>query len=91
MAGGDARYLRTPEPVRLAAFDTRLLSVGVTDAADAVERVSDDGRNMRGLYFRDGRCVGALLLGDLAGQTAVTEAVNTGADREAALRAGGLS
>ena len=91
MTGGDAVFTAVSVPVRLPAFGVKMLSIGEINESDAVEKVSEESASvLRGLYFRDGKCCGAIMLGDLARQNNIAAIVNTGMDRETALKEGGL-
>jgi NAD(P)H-nitrite reductase large subunit len=91
MTGGDAVFTAVSVPVRLPAFGVKMLSIGEINESDAVEKVSEESASvLRGLYFRDGKCCGAIMLGDLTRQNNIAAIVNTGMDRETALKEGGL-
>jgi hypothetical protein len=60
-------------------FDSRLSAVGLTPdvlpGLDAIHRVDWEKRNYRRLFFRDGRLVGAMLIGDLKPKTPYTQVI----------------
>lgn len=81
--GAGARYTPRPQPVALKVAGVELTSVGVVHAREGDEvLVAEDGPRYRKLVLREGRAVGALLLGhpDLA--DALTSAVTQGQARD---------
>jgi NAD(P)H-nitrite reductase large subunit len=76
-------------------FDSRLSAVGLTPEVlpdlEAVQRVNWETRSYRRLFFRDGRLVGAMLIGDLKPKAAYTDIIKSRAQQSEAEREALLS
>ena len=90
MTGGCAEFTVGDVPVRLPAFGIKMLSIGEIIETDAVESLPEDNAFFRGIYFKDGKCCGAVLLGDLNGQNNIAEMVKNKTEKTVALKEGGL-
>ncbi len=75
--GGTADFSGLPPTTRLKVLDVDLFSIGALALPDASYRLVEerDGGTYRGLVIRDGRIVGAALLGDSSLAAPLTEAV----------------
>jgi nitrite reductase (NADH) large subunit len=93
--GGEAVYAPKPVPVALKVAGVDLTSIGQFEPADGDEAfVFEDGSRYRKLVLREGRAVGALLLGHPELADAVVGAVDAGRDvgnQRAALASGDWS
>jgi NAD(P)H-nitrite reductase large subunit len=62
-------------------FDSRLSAVGLTPdvlpGLDALHRIDWEKRNYRRLFFREGRLVGAMLIGDLKPKAPYTDVIRS--------------
>lgn len=81
MAGEDPRYQGTVPSNTLKVTDLPVFSAGDVDPAGAVESevTTGEGRYRKLVRDREGRLVGAILIGDLRERRAVLDAVTTGA------------
>lgn len=80
MLGGHEPYQDVPYYTS-GLFDSRISAVGLTPEVlpglEAIHRVDWEKRNYRRLFFRDGRFVGALLIGDLKPKAPYTEIIRS--------------
>jgi NAD(P)H-nitrite reductase large subunit len=80
MLGGHEAYRDVPYYTS-GLFDSRLSAVGLTPDVlpdlEAIHRTDWEKRNYRRLFFRDGRLVGAMLIGDLKPKTPYTEVIRS--------------
>ena len=90
MAGGDMAFKPEPSAARLAAFGTRLFSLGDLSGECCFDREDPASGSVCRVYAKDHHLQGAMLLGDLSGQTRLQDAVLAGADPETLRGEGGL-
>jgi NADPH-dependent 2,4-dienoyl-CoA reductase/sulfur reductase-like enzyme/ferredoxin len=97
-AGGDARFAATPTASRLKVHGIEVVSIGqpttVLDGDEVVTIREEDEARYRKLVLRDGRIVGAILIGDGLDVSAVQRAMDEAQDVTAlrsALEAGDWS
>jgi len=80
MLGGHDPYQDVPYYTS-GLFDSRISAVGLTPEVlpdlEAIHRVDWEKRNYRRLFFREGRLVGALLIGDLKPKAPYTEVIRS--------------
>jgi 3-phenylpropionate/trans-cinnamate dioxygenase ferredoxin reductase subunit len=80
MQGGHQPYHDVPYYTS-GLFDSRLSAVGLTPdvlpGLEAIHRTDWETRSYRRLFFRDGRLVGAMLIGDLKPKTPYTEIIRS--------------
>jgi len=80
MLGGHEPYHDVPYYTS-GLFDSRLSAVGLTPDVlpnlEAIHRVDWEKRSYRRLFFRDGRLVGVMLIGDLKPKTPYTEIIRS--------------
>lgn len=80
--GADAAYVPRPQPVALKVAGVDLTSIGEFQPREGDEvLVAEDGPRYRKLVLREGRAVGALLLGHPELADALTTAVTRGQER----------
>ncbi len=82
VAGPELSFTPTLPPAALAAFSTRIFSVGQLERGDVLERRAGDDTGVR-LYFEDGVLTGAVLWGDTAKGMALSRAIDQKLDRAA--------
>jgi NAD(P)H-nitrite reductase large subunit len=94
MAGGHQPYEDVPYYTS-GLFDSRISAVGLTPDIipdlEAIHSIDWEKRNYRRLFFREGRLVGAILIGDLKPKAPYTEIIRSRkvfaeSEREALLR-----
>lgn len=80
-AGGSHSFAGMPPSTRLKVLDTDVVSIGKVEAEDGdQESISkDSGRYLRFLH-RDGRLLGAVMVGDAALSAAARDAIEKGRD-----------
>ena len=80
MLGGRQAYDDVPYYTS-GLFDSRLSAVGLTPdvipGLEAIHTIDWEKRNYRRLFFRDGRLVGVMLIGDLKPKAAYTEIIRS--------------
>jgi NAD(P)H-nitrite reductase large subunit len=81
MLGGHEPYQDVPYYTS-GLFDSRISAVGLTPEVlpglEAIHTVDWEKRNYRRLFFRDGRLVGTMLIGDLKPKARYTEIIRSG-------------
>ena len=82
VAGPEATFTPTLPPAALAAFSTRIFSVGQLERGEVLERRTGDDTGAR-LYFENDVLTGAVLWGDTAKGMALSKAIDQKADRAA--------
>jgi NAD(P)H-nitrite reductase large subunit len=82
VAGRESTFTSAFPPAALAAFNTRIFSVGQLERGDVLERKAGDDTGMR-LYFEADVLTGAVLWGDTAKGMALAKALEQKADRAA--------
>jgi NAD(P)H-nitrite reductase large subunit len=80
VAGPESTFSLAFPPAALAAFDTRIFSVGQLERGDVLERGTGEASGMR-LYFEADVLTGAVLWGDTAKGLALAKALGQKADR----------
>jgi NAD(P)H-nitrite reductase large subunit len=80
-AGGSHSFAGMPPSTRLKVVDTDVVSVGKVEAEDGdQESVSKDSRRYLRFLHRDGRLLGAVMVGDAALSAAARDAIEKGRD-----------
>jgi nitrite reductase (NADH) large subunit len=90
LLGGDLHYQPTVPPARLKVAGIDLLSVGEIEMADGGQQIvlqDQSGRSYRKLVLRDGRLVGAIIIGYPELFDPITDAVMAGMEVGAHLKA----
>ncbi len=82
MAGGDMVFTPEPSAARLAAFGTKLFSLGDLSGECCFGKVDPVTGSARRIYSKNHRLQGAMLIGDLSGQAQIQEAILSGASPE---------
>ncbi len=90
LAGGDAHFKPEPAAARMAAFGTRLFSLGDLAGERCGGATDETAHSVRSLYIRNNKLAGAMLLGDLSGQLKIQQALIAGADRDELIAEGVL-
>lgn len=85
VAGRESTFTPAFPPAALAAFSTRIFSVGQLERGSVLERTSGEDTGMR-LYFEADVLTGAVLWGDTAKGMALAKALEGKADRAAVER-----
>ncbi|PKN45364.1 MAG: hypothetical protein CVU59_09300, partial [Deltaproteobacteria bacterium HGW-Deltaproteobacteria-17] len=80
VSGRETTYVLTVPPAALAAFSTRIFSVGQLEKGEVLERKADADNGLR-CYFEEGVLTGVLLWGDTAKGLSLSKAMESKADR----------
>jgi len=86
-AGGRAAFTGIPPAYLLKVVGVDVFSIGAVEAEGAADRAIEDAADdvYRRFVFRDGRLIGAILLGDTSVMAAVRKAIERGSDFAALL------